>query len=48
MVTGIGTLQSSPPTTMSGNIPTAAVEPVKRASDNRRVSKSLSFSMKKT
>lgn len=38
MVTGIGTMQSTAPTIMNGNIPTAAVEPVKRASDNRRVS----------
>lgn len=38
MVTGIGTIQSAAPKTMNGNIPTAAVEPVKRASDNRRVS----------
>ncbi len=38
MVTGIGTMQTAP-TKMNGNIPTsAAAEPVKRASDNRRVS----------
>lgn len=37
MVTGIGTMQSTAPTIMNGNIVTS-VEPVKRASDNRRVS----------
>lgn len=43
MVTGIGTMQSTAPTIMSGNIPVAAVEPVKRASDNRRVSGTFLF-----
>lgn len=36
MVTGIGTMQSTAPTIMNGNV--AVVEPVKRANDNRRVS----------
>lgn len=39
MVTGIGMQPVQPaPKMMNGNIPTAAVEPVKRTSDNRRVS----------
>lgn len=46
MVTGIGTMQSTAPTIMNGAIPTAA-EPVKRASDNRRVSGNY-FNKKKT
>ncbi|XP_037050923.1 protein hairy [Bradysia coprophila] len=41
MVTGIGQMQSTAPKTMNGNIPTAAVEPVKRASDNRRSNKPI-------
>lgn len=45
MVTGIGTMQSTAPTIMNGNIPVAAVEPVKRASDNRRVSGKSSSSL---
>lgn len=46
MVTGIGTMQSTASKTMNGNIPTAAVEPIKRASDNRRVSgKLFSFTL---
>lgn len=43
MVTGIGSMQPMQPTPpmMNSNIPTAAVEPVKRASDNRRVSRNF-------
>ncbi|KAJ6643895.1 Protein hairy [Pseudolycoriella hygida] len=40
MVTGIGTMQATAPTIMNGNI-SNGVEPVKRASDNRRSNKPI-------